>query len=367
MKLNQALQGLLSFFLTAMPLSALANLGGSDGGGGSAILCLKPNGQPKPSQLTDLVEATFYDHWNLAIPLQKLPWQRQVEIVITRIGLLDPEFNSRLRQETRAIVAALPEALNETKGTRLVFPVPSDLGSGRVPPVEFGCSLVGVAAYYDSDIDLKPKLSMSSFVWNSLPEMHKAALIVHEAVYRIERTPGRNAPRTSENVRRIVGLAFSSEFYYFAPELIQNAREKFQKDEVYYGHGLPWHMGDGPIPDDADLQRKISDAIEPFLSVPERQIFYFENLTDKDIFNLLICLPERDGFIICPMATGTLAELPQDIKRYTENERRLARFEKIERWQKGILAGVVKTTISWPFAIKGKQDFKDFLTDFKLN
>ena len=196
----------LLFILSA----AHARVGGSDGGGGAAIVCSQPDGSIK-AELVDLVESAFYEKYSLNSTLQKLAWEKQVEVVVTRLGITEPEFNYYFRRYIQETFDEIPKALEKTKGTKIVFPAPKDLGSGRLPPVPWGCQVVGAASYSDED----EQLVISDWIWQALPPIHKAALVVHEGSYKLQRDDhrayGPTVPTTSANVGRFVGLGFSKE------------------------------------------------------------------------------------------------------------------------------------------------------------
>ncbi len=224
------------FYLVAILLianTAYARVGGSDGGGGAAIVCPQPDGGIK-AELVDLVESAFYEKYSLSATLQKLPWEKQVEIVVTRLGITEPEFNYYFRRYMQETFEETPKAIEKTKGTKIVFPAPKDLGSGRLPPVPWGCQVVGAASYSDED----EQLVISDWIWRALPPIHKAALVVHEGSYKLQRdyyrAYGPTVPTTSKNVRQFVGLGFSQELEdHYTQDVIAAARAKLRGKEAF--------------------------------------------------------------------------------------------------------------------------------------
>ena len=133
---------LLAVHLFVSPLSHAGPRIGS-GGGGGAIVC--PNGGGIKAELVDLVESAFYDKTVADQALAQLPWREQVKQAVNRLAFADPEFSALLAKRVRYVLDNLEASLRETQGTELIFPAPQDLSHGRLPPMRFGCQLVGAA------------------------------------------------------------------------------------------------------------------------------------------------------------------------------------------------------------------------------
>jgi len=197
------------------------------GGGGGVVLCLNPDQTVKSVELVDLVESKFYDHTVPSPQLAALPWEEQVKAAMNRIAFVDPEFYSMLVDRVNFVHSHLAESLKETEGTELIFPAPQDLSHGRVPPINLGCQVAGAAVFNDSATD-ENKLTISSFLWNHLSEMNKAALVLHESVYYTHRNIyanlGRDTTPDSSATRALVGFLFSVELEQNSPTASERAR-----------------------------------------------------------------------------------------------------------------------------------------------
>lgn len=201
----------LAVYLFVTP-SAFAGPRIGSGGGGGAIVCSE-NGVIK-ADLVDLVESGFYDKTQADGALALLPWREQVKQAVNRVAFADPEFSALLVKRVGYVLENLDASLKETKGTRLIFPAPQDLSHGRLPPMPFGCQLVGAALFNDANVDIA-KLTISDFIWNAFDDRNKAALILHESIYLTHRDMFRNLERAempdSSDTRAMVGYLLSAE------------------------------------------------------------------------------------------------------------------------------------------------------------
>lgn len=208
------------------------DMGPGVGGGGGAILCPLAGGGVD-ARLVDLVESAFYDKTVPDAVLATLPWAEQVKAAVNRVAFADPEFHALLSKRVRYVLDNLEASLKETSGTDLIFPAPQDLSHGRLPPMRFGCQLVGAAVFNDSNVDIA-KLTISDFVWKHFSEQHKAGLILHEAIYLTHRDMLRNLERDeapdSSATRAMVGYLLSNELDFSATE---KAREQFRASSFY--------------------------------------------------------------------------------------------------------------------------------------
>lgn len=201
----------LAVYLVVTPsASAGPRIGG--GGGGGAIVCPAAGGFK--AELVDLVESAFYDKTVPDQALALLPWREQVKIAVNRVAFADPEFSALLVKRVRYVLDNLEASLKETQGTELIFPAPQDLSHGRLPPMRFGCQLVGAALFNDANVDIA-KLTISEFIWKAFDDRNRAALILHESVYLTHRDMFRNLERAempdSSDTRAMVGFLLSNE------------------------------------------------------------------------------------------------------------------------------------------------------------
>lgn len=201
----------LAVYLFVTP-SAFAGPRIGGGGGGGAIVC--PSGAGISAELVDLVESGFYDKTRPDQALSQLPWREQVRQAVNRVAFADPEFSALLVKRVGYVLENLEASLKETKGTQLIFPAPQDLSHGRLPPMKFGCQLVGAALFNDANVDIA-KLTISEFIWNAFDDRNKAALILHESIYLTHRDMFRNLERAempdSSDTRAMVGYLLSTE------------------------------------------------------------------------------------------------------------------------------------------------------------
>ncbi|MGZ3684407.1 MAG: hypothetical protein ACXVCI_11180, partial [Bdellovibrionota bacterium] len=217
---------LLSVYLFAINTASARDAGPGVGGGGGVVLCLNPDQSVKSVELVDLVESKFYDHTSPSPQLAALPWEEQVKATMNRIAFVDPEFYSMLVDRVNFVYTHLDGSLKDTSGTELIFPAPQDLSHGRVPPINLGCQVAGAAVFNDSATD--NNLTISSFLWNHLSEMNKAALVLHEAIYYTHRNIyanlGRDTTPDSSATRALVGFLFSEELEQNSPTASERAR-----------------------------------------------------------------------------------------------------------------------------------------------
>lgn len=234
--------GLISilFLLAACATSpkTRAPQGGADGGGGGAVVCPLPGGGIT-ARLADLEEAEFYERRTLDRTLEAQPWQAQVATAIDRVAFVDPQFHQRLLWYTSQIISGLSASLSQTRGTETVFPAPQDLSAARLPPMKIGCALYGAAIYSKDMISRNSPLTISDYLWQKFSEMHKAGLILHEAIYLMHREALETLklPSTdSAPTRRLVGLLLSDELR--GHSFNEDERFEFKKDSSYEAHHL---------------------------------------------------------------------------------------------------------------------------------
>ena len=227
------------------------------GGGGGAVLCLNPDQTVKSARLIDLVETEFYEKNKLSKELESLSWQDQLSAVVNRLAFIDPnlEFDLRLALHNADYVP-----FGETAGTDLVFPSPQDLSRGRLPPIHLGCQIVGAALYVDGSYG-GDGYTVSELVWKHLPNMDKAALILHEVLYRIyrHRAPSQVA-LDSAATRAFVGALFSDRLD--GQKISSEARALMARDSFYQAKRISiWSEPYG----------KIYELALPFLDHPSTQ------------------------------------------------------------------------------------------------
>lgn len=264
----------LAVYLFAIP-GAFAGPRIGSGGGGGAIVC--PAGSGIKADLVDLVESAFYDKTVPDQALAQLPWREQVKQAVNRLAFADPEFSALLVERVRNVVDNLEASLKETQGTELIFPAPQDLSHGRLPPMRFGCQLVGAALFNDANVDIA-KLTISDFIWKAFDERNKAALILHESIYLTHRDMFRNLERAEEPdssaTRAMVGYVLSNEVTAAAT---QAARELWATGFAYRSPELSGRP-----------QRFLQPLLPYHLRAKERTLFLTEKTCSEGMFTVRV-------------------------------------------------------------------------------
>lgn len=171
--------------------TSLAFAGAVSGGGAKSIVCRDAQGKINSAETLDLYEAkNIYG-------LQLKAFTGSLDQVISSLQMdlkntmSQPEIHLfPLFNQVRKIMKLIPPT---------VVLKPVDDAAEVV--LSSGCNLEQLAHYVDDDL-----LLVSEEIWNALSLIDKAALIAHEAIYRMERQGGAvNSRRT----RKIVGHLFS--------------------------------------------------------------------------------------------------------------------------------------------------------------
>jgi len=166
--------------------------GGDAGGGGKAVVCRDNNHSIVSAQTLDLYEGrNIYD---LYIPDIAGTPDQIVEVIKTRLlSTVDqPEF------QIYPDIARVHDIFRLTGPGVVLLPV-DDAAEVAVPDK---CAIEQLANYIDDNL-----LSVQSDIWNALSNTEKAALIMHEAIYREERYWGAKDSRRS---RKIVANLFAN-------------------------------------------------------------------------------------------------------------------------------------------------------------
>lgn len=222
-----------SFIITTIVVSALmtiapsfASLGNSSGGGGQGIVCRNDDGTVSSAQLLDLAEAEYF----FLLELQAQPQERSyldiareyaaiLDAAIpstvptmkstTTIGNLPPEIEyeinpSNLSSYYPFIRSGVDRIDSEKKlipGNIIGIPPVGD-SHPRVVPSAKNCTIEQVAVYKDGD----NQVHIVGSIWNKLSNIDKAALLIHESLYRHLRGMG---DTTSDRTRKTIAYLFS--------------------------------------------------------------------------------------------------------------------------------------------------------------
>lgn len=226
---NKLVMGPLALTLCALvwPTCAIAK-GGGGTGGGQGIVCRNDDGSVRTAELLDLAEARGYYSLNLVTQPKNKPY---LEIARENALKLDaaipgatPMGTWSLRSGDSPLQSGYdvnPSAIsphldrhNFTKDTvehidqnkklipgRLKIPPTTD-AHPRILPSEKNCSIEQVALYTDGDNEVH----IVEEIWKELSNVDRAALLVHEALYRNLRSFGET---DSDRARKTVGHLFA--------------------------------------------------------------------------------------------------------------------------------------------------------------
>jgi hypothetical protein len=170
--------------------------GTKDGGGGPSVICNGPDGKVQSAQLLDLHEAQV--RYGLTVPHSNTPAQVQLKAAFERLVAYNWFIASDVEDALSAVeskIAFLPAGEIMAPGV--------DLGDGYAAVIPNGCSLAYVG-YYESDGTLR----ISKDIFDLLSETDRAALLMHEALYKVARDIGYQ--KDSLVSRKFNGYLFST-------------------------------------------------------------------------------------------------------------------------------------------------------------
>jgi hypothetical protein len=165
--------------------------GGVDGGGGKSVVCRNSKGQITSAQTLDLFEATNVYGLKLSSfsgTAEEISAKVQAKLS-GAMGLNGYNYEPFYKRVNRIMKFVPPSSVIK----------PIDDAAEVVLPKN--CQLEQLAHYLDDET-----LLVSQEIWNQLSNTEKAALISHEAVYRVDRAFG---AKDSRRARRIVAHMFA--------------------------------------------------------------------------------------------------------------------------------------------------------------
>lgn len=181
----------LSF--SAFIAHGFSNVGGVDGGGGKSVVCRNSNGSIQSAEVLDLYEARV--QYRLKVAPNTLPYMQQALQAIEPLKKTIPvfEYNGIVNSigNLEKIKNILP------KGTKL-----QEVNDAFPVVLPENCSLEQAANYYNDS-----NILFNGEIWEAFDEQNRAALVVHEAIYRFMRTYG---AKDSQKARLNVGHLFAS-------------------------------------------------------------------------------------------------------------------------------------------------------------
>lgn len=166
--------------------------GAVSGGGDKSVVCRELDNKIVSAQTLDLYEAQYVYGLNVNINPQKSVDEILTDIKSSLVNTMEqPEVHLiPLLNRVQRIIKFVPQGV-ELK--------PIDDAAELVLPA--GCNIEQLAHYVDDDL-----LLVSFEIWNVLSNADKAALLMHEAIYRMERTYG---ALNSRRTRKFISYLFS--------------------------------------------------------------------------------------------------------------------------------------------------------------
>jgi hypothetical protein len=226
--------------------SGVAFAGNETSGGGAVAVCRDSAGRILSAQLLDLYEGEI--RFGLSIPRSKDSADFQLGQMLSRLDG-HPVLRGRLALAIREVIQRiefLPSGVGLSPGV--------DLGQDYGVIVPEGCRLE-YAAFYEAT----GKIKVARGVFSALPPTDQAALVVHEAVYRLARDRGhRNSAKSRVLTATLFAMGVSE------TNLLKALRENSAADrsndfDLYYAHyPVPAPTGAEPI-----RIRAVATPIEP--------------------------------------------------------------------------------------------------------
>lgn len=162
------------FFLALAAFIAPLNQAHAEGSsvhGGSAVVCRDAQRQVTSATVTDIYEAAAR---GIALQEEQTPDEMLIQGAIFNAKRAESGFGHRLEKmiaEIRSMLHFLPQA---------PIPIVQDIGSTVEPPL--GCTFEQLGVFHDGTIIIDTNLYLK------LTPLNRAAFLIHEAVYTIERT-----------------------------------------------------------------------------------------------------------------------------------------------------------------------------------
>lgn len=176
------------------PIPGLFEIGGDTSGGGATVVCRNQGNAIVSAEMLEFYEARIRSQ--ITIPESSGSLDNQLAEVVRRLS-----FDVALQRDFVSALTYIRSNMNFLSGGVSIAPG-NDLGSEYAVVVPIGCSLELVGYYEKSG-----SLVVSSDVYNALSLTNQTAFLVHEALYKLERTI--NSADNSGNVRRTTAQLFN--------------------------------------------------------------------------------------------------------------------------------------------------------------
>ena len=217
------------FIVTTLLGSATSFAGPGLSGGGEGVVCRSAGGAMLSARLLDLVEGEQFFLTHLQPEPANRPYLEIAKLYAAQLDQATPSINptSQWTNSTNGRVTSTGVQVNPgflmdhhnqpTAFSSLVAQIDhekmlmpgtdfkiADLGDSnpRIKPSKSGCSIEQIAIYMDGS----QEVHVVSAVWDHLNNTNKAALLIHEALYRTLRVLGdTNSDRTRKTVAYLFG------------------------------------------------------------------------------------------------------------------------------------------------------------------
>ena len=193
----------LSFMFFVLMQASLSFAGGSDGGGGKAVVCYFFDRPDKIAnvELLDLYEGKILENLKINDDYDREPTE------ILNAVLDKAHFQE---QDVRSMIASIHLGFHYLgRGVRL-----KPIGDSNEIFIPANCKIEQIANFQGLS-----RIFVVKDFWDFLPQSHKAALMLHEALWYIERSAG---SYSSSRARRSVARFFSEDFIFtpvdYSPE-----------------------------------------------------------------------------------------------------------------------------------------------------
>lgn len=160
--------------------------GGMSGGGGQSVVCRDQQGQIQTAEVLDLFEGREL------FGLSYVSFGSSVDEIISKVKLDNRDSMSQPEIHLFPLIERVQKITRFTGNNVILKPI--DDAAEVVTPAN--CDVEQVASYVDDNL-----LLINKEIWDHFDNINKAALILHEAVYRLERYDG---ARNSRRARKIV-------------------------------------------------------------------------------------------------------------------------------------------------------------------
>lgn len=216
-------------FVLALFSPSIGVAGPGLSGGGQGVVCRNSDGTVKSAELLDLAEAEKYYLLHLSDNSTATDYRevlKQYAAVLDQsIPYSDPtsgwsisegdktikrgfDINAAIYREHTGNYKDIIESANQIDQTKMLIPgddfkIPPVADSNpHIIPTAQGCGIEQIAVYSDGD----GKVRFVESVWEKMDNTNRAALLIHESLYRVLRL---NGETSSDRARKTIAYLFS--------------------------------------------------------------------------------------------------------------------------------------------------------------